>query len=161
MTLKLVLDKLCHHKQLFNWKKCNKQLFLNIRQQTGSTVIPDRSKRNKARPTIPCFRLEVLSELGCREGNSKALWSHWTESDSGEAAAAGIWENYTERSPGVHWRPRLHSKLHVRTVSCHRINQRTATKALTRLKDVWIPTVWNEETVESPRHSTDSRKAMS
>lgn len=64
MTGKLLLDKLCHHKQLFNWKKCNKQLFFNIRQQTASTVIPDRSERNKARPTIPCFRLEVLSEPG-------------------------------------------------------------------------------------------------
>lgn len=51
-------------------KKFNK-LFLNIRQQAASTVIPERRGRSKARPTIPCFRLEVLSELGCRGGTPK------------------------------------------------------------------------------------------
>lgn len=143
MTEKLLLDKLCHHKQLFNWKKCNKQLFSNIRQQTASTVIPDRSKTNNARPTIPCFRLEVLSELGCREGNSKALWSHWTEIRLwGSSSKWNLRELHRKKTIGVHWRLQLHSKLHVRTVSCHKINQRTATKALTRLKDVWIPTIW-------------------
>lgn len=74
MTGKLLLDKLCHHKQLFNWKKCNKQLFVNIRQQTASTVIPDRSKRNKQGPRFLAFAWRYFLNWGAgREFQSTVI----------------------------------------------------------------------------------------